>query len=235
MIIGYVGPNGSGKTLLAVERHVVPALKAERRVLGNTPLAGGEMLREWGELAEVRDCVVLLDEITAVLPARAAMSLPPELARVLQQLRKRGVVVVWTAPAWARADVLLREVTQRVVACTSMLPKGRGAWAPRRLVRWREWDAGEYDATGGVPKKVEGRRYRPRTSGWVRVKSCAALDVYDTYGEVELLSHLGDSGACVVCGGTRRRPACSCAKPAPGKRRRARPAAASDKITPAAS
>jgi hypothetical protein len=48
-----------------------------------------------------RGCALVLDEINAALPARQFGSVPPELVRVLSQLRKQDVTVAWTSPAWA--------------------------------------------------------------------------------------------------------------------------------------
>lgn len=112
-----------------------------------------------------RPALFLLDEITACLPSRSAMSLPAELQRVLNQLRKHDVELVWTAPNWARADVLLREVTQMVTVCKGRYPdrferedgKRRcfGLLAPRarkdpRTGKPCRWALPAYDQDGSI-------------------------------------------------------------------------------------
>lgn len=155
-----VGFNGSGKTLAVVEKYVLPALKSGRAVVGNVrigpsnsvdwhPLA--RPLESWREVPALRDCVLVLDEITAVLPSRQSSSLPPEFQRILNQLRKRDVELCWTAPNWARADRILREVTTDVIYCRSF-GSDRFVRAPgqkRVFPRAARYDEnGTYDAGG---------------------------------------------------------------------------------------
>ena len=42
------------------------------------------------------------------------MQLPPELLRLIHQLRKPDVDLAYSAVSWSRADVALREATKRV-------------------------------------------------------------------------------------------------------------------------
>lgn len=175
-----VGFNGSGKTLAMVEKYVMPALDQGREVVANLRIGparatGDEWhpkarpLESWREVSALRDCVLFLDEITAVLPSRQSMSLPPELQRVLNQLRKRDVELVWTAPSWARADRILREVTTDVIYCRSFLPdrfvRVEGKRAFPRAARYN--GRGRYDAGGeiGVLQGKPGARVRyPRSA-----------------------------------------------------------------------
>jgi hypothetical protein len=251
-----VGFNGSGKTLALVEKYVMPALASGREVVGNVrigpaasvdwhPLA--RPLESWREVSGLRNCVLFLDEITAVLPSRSSMSLPPEFQRVLNQLRKRDVELVWSAPNWQRADRILREVTTDVIYCRSFLVD-RFVRVPERGVfpKAARYDAdGVYDVGGelGIVHGSPGARVRyPRSAEpqrlfrWVTFRADdfeefslnAAMKLrpkerkmywrtrheahltYDTLQGVSLLDHLDDVGACVVCGGSRKRAACRC-------------------------
>jgi len=234
-IQAFVGLNGGGKTLAAVERLAVPALRAGRPVVANFALFPDKIgcdpglfvpLRSWRDLVRVEHAVVILDEITAALPSRASMSMPAQLQRVLNQLRKVDVVLAWTAPNWQRADVLLREVTQSVTVCRGFFPdrwvraedgvtavrvggkrlRTVGGWRPARLFSFQTYAAESFDEfTYNAVKTV-----RPVQRQWYRRKKHSAHLVYDTEQGVDLLDHLDDVGVCVICGGTRRRARCTC-------------------------
>jgi hypothetical protein len=242
-IHAFVGANGGGKTLSAVQRYAVPAFRQGIPVLANFRLKPEAVdadpglfhpLRSWRQITEARSCVVILDEITACLPSRQFASVPPQLARVLNQLRKQAIQFVWTAPNWSRADVLIREVTQAVTVCRGSWPdrwernldgsivtelvnqghKGArtvrvrhsGGWRPNRLFSFVTYDAMEFDEFSySIVNDV-----KPREVAWYRRRKHIDHLVYDTFEGVDLLDHLDDVGTCVICGGQRRRRRCSC-------------------------
>jgi hypothetical protein len=255
-IQAFVGANGSGKTYGAVHQLVVPAWKRGKVVCSNLrlyPERGGYAadlfvpLTSWVQLVELRDCVLLLDEISSVLPSRQASTVPPDLMRRIGQLRKNNVVLCWTAPAWARCDVALREVTQVVTLCRSRVsdgfrrqpgtysfperPRGRAlrdersrpvrteaGWAPKCWFTWSEYDARELDEfTYSTAARARPRKVRHH---W-RPKHVTD-QLYRTSEDVGLLDHLLVSGVCLGCGGRRTQPACSCEDggpvAAPGRR-----------------
>ncbi|MCC7078685.1 MAG: hypothetical protein IT198_16330 [Acidimicrobiia bacterium] len=227
-ITAYVGLNGHGKTLAMVVDLVRLAEATDRAIVSNFPIYTGdgtrrrhplwEPLATWRQIPDLHDSVLLLDEITACIPSRQSMSLPAGLARTLNQLRKVNVTLGWTAPSWARADVILREVTQVVVHCRGLVPgrwiqgldgerhRAVPGWAPRRVFWWREYDAYEFeDFTRHVRERLRPRRHRLYVRPWHRDHL-----MYETGAEVHLLDHLDDVGVCVVCGGSRRRARCTC-------------------------
>lgn len=250
-IRAFVGENGSGKSLACVERVVLPAWREGRPVVSNMTLYPERVgfdrdlyvpLTSWRQIVDLSGCALVLDEITSVLPSRQAMSLPPQLGRILNQLRKGDVWLGWTAPSWMRADVLLREVTQAVTDCRGRFPDGfarevstddlrwlpkalrdedgrrvrwEKGWPPNRLFFWatyRGWDFDEF--TFHASKDVKP----VSVQRYWRTKHVAHL-AYDTLEGVGLLDHLDDVGLCVVCGGSRSRPKCKCdATEAPGVR-----------------
>lgn len=185
-IAGFVGPNGSGKTLAMTAAMAVPAWEAGRIVVANYRLDPTVLgfsadlyrpLESWRDLSKLgrlenpaesltgnEGCVLLLDEITAAMPSRGAMSMPPELQRLLNQFRKPDVRVGWSAPAWARADLMLREVTQVVCLAKGYKPdrylresdgrpivvdgsklRASAEWASNRQFRWVFYDAYEFE------------------------------------------------------------------------------------------
>jgi hypothetical protein len=217
-IHGYVGPNGSGKTL-AMVNDTLPTLAAGRRVLSTLRLsdpATGELhplcdvLTSWRQLLDAEDCDVLLDEIQGVASSRTYAALPAQLATILCQLRKRNVCLRWTSPNWARADVIMREVTSAVTVSRAFLPqKVEGSlWPSRRLFWWRTYDAADWEDFS--MKKVEAARSLCSSFYWRPGKP--AENFYTTLEQVATLDHITDVGLCITCGGTRARPKCDCAR-----------------------
>lgn len=204
-IVGFTGPNGAGKTLVAVSECIAD-MRAGRPVYSTLPIASvhGDSLPilSMGHLLELRDCTVLLDEVAATFSSRDR-GIPEEFDLFLQTLRHRGVTLRWTAPAWMRAEIRLREITQVAV---NVFPLGRrrsaGSFWPRPLFIM----AGALDTVGvpldATPDKVLRRRvYWPsRLPGW---------GAYDTLADTPRIGHPSSGGSCVDCGGFRRREACT--------------------------
>jgi len=258
-IRAFVGANGGGKTLAVVETCVLPSWEAGRPVVANLGLYperlgySGDLflpLRSWRDIVTMgrclepdpcepgecphsftqgRGCLLVLDEASAALPSRQSGAVPPQLLRVLNQLRKRDVELVWTAPAYARMDVAVRECTQAVTVCTGLMPdrwprqlepgerrwlaprapgavRLERAWAPRRLFSWVTYEAMSYDEfTLGKTAKL-----RPKSKRTYWRTRHDAMHVYGTLEGTELLDHLTDTGACMDCGLPRKRQSCSC-------------------------
>lgn len=258
-IRGFVGANGGGKSLAATSLMAGPSFRKARPVASNMRLYPEAFdadpalyvpIETWQDIISVgkcqeadpcepgecphtrtqgRGCDIILDEISAALPSRNAMSVPAQLVRVINQLRKRDVRLGWTAPNWARADTVLREVTQAVTVCSGMWPDryrrqrvtrvfppmdGTRAearfdddgWAPNRLFRWVTYDAQAFDEF--TYSKAE--QLKPIARSWYWRSSHVAQFGYNTGEGVLLLNHLDDTGACATCGGSRSRPKCSC-------------------------
>lgn len=205
-----VGLNGAGKTLAMVEFGALPALKKGRPVFANFRInhEGASLISNFREVEKLRGCTLLLDEITSVFPSRQSQSLPPQFARMLNQLRKPDVDLWWTAPSWARADRLLREVTSEVWWCRGMFPE-RGSesrWPKNRFFRFRAFAAEDYEEfTIDKAQKLKAVERR-----WYLRRRHEAYKLYDTLESVDLIAHLDDVGLCVDCGGSRSRPKCIC-------------------------
>ncbi|MDM7856667.1 hypothetical protein [Cellulomonas alba] len=182
-------------------------MKRGREVYSTVPIKSehGESkeIRSLRHLLELRDCTVLIDEIAVVFSSRDSMLIPREFDVFLQTLRHSGVTLRWTAPAFARADVRVREVTQAVVGVHALgKRKVAGEFWPRPVTIL----CGVLDTTSipvdGTPEKVLKRRvFLPtRLSGW---------GAYDTHADTPRIGHPPTGGACVDCGGTTRREACT--------------------------
>lgn len=169
-------------------------------------------LTDWQQVLDARGVDLLLDEVTGAASSRESHALPAAIANRLVQLRRNDVVVRWSAPAWARADKIIRECSQAVTYCTGHLPKrvrdesGARMWRNRRMFRWKTFDADAFeDFTVGkraeLPALVRDWHWGPRSP---------VFTAYDTFDAVLTVGTVTESGSCYRCGGTRRRPACSC-------------------------
>ena len=163
-IRAYVGPNGGGKSL-AMVNDCLPSLAAGRRVVSTVKLLDGAgnahplwtPLDSFATLRDVEKCDVLLDEVTGVASSRSGGSvIPPAVLNLLMQLRRRDVTMSFTAPAWNRAEKVIRETCQAVTLCQGFMPKANRAVITRHLGRhlWADVQAagpaGEPDALVGT-------------------------------------------------------------------------------------
>lgn len=246
-IRAYVGPNGHGKSLAAVN-DLLPSLDRGRIVLSTVPLldwravpeedpaygldadtglylhleSGVEWSRplhpcyrrltEWSQLMEAENCDVFLDEVAGVASSRQHQGMPAAIERLLQKLRKGDITLSWTAPAWARADLVIRETTQAVTVCEGHRPEKTSTddrlWMRNRLFEWHTYDAKVYtDWTEGKREKAKKLAFQ-RFSG----PGSAAFNAYDSLGGVDTITSVTDAGRCVSCGGTRVAPKCTCAE-----------------------
>lgn len=170
-------------------------------------------LTDWPQLMEAEHCDVLLDEVTGIASSRESAGLPAAVANKLVQLRRADVVVRWSAPAWARADKIIRECSQAVTYCTGSWSKviesddgTERLWAQKRLFRWRTFDATLFeDFTAGKREDLSSE-----SSQWAIGSRTGAFEAYDTYDAVSVVGTVSDAGRCYQCGGRRSAEPCSC-------------------------
>lgn len=204
-VVGFVGPNGAGKTLVAVSE-ALRDLSVGRRVVSTVPVVSpwgsSEPLRSLRQLLDLEDTTVLIDEVSVVFSSRATNGLPDEVVTFLQSMRHQRVTMRWTAPAWARCDVILRETTQVVVNVHPLLKFTRPGsfWPTPRLVLCGAMDTTSV-GTDKDPDRVMRRRvYRPTSlPGW---------GAYDSEHQVSRIGWGRPQSACVDCGG--KTPAIVC-------------------------
>lgn len=176
-ITGFVGVNGSGKSLSAVAFALTDFEKRGRPLVTNIAgiavdhvhVEGVEELPDL--LAELGTCNVVLDEAGAMFSSRDT-GRNKAFEKTVQQLRKYDARLLWTAPAFARADKILREVTFTAVLCQSLWKrseKGK-AWPSTRLVLQKSFDVSRLDTSGmSINKNAKAKSFGViRTARWER-------------------------------------------------------------------
>lgn len=174
-ISAYVGVNGSGKTLSAIAFALSDQKATGRPLLTNVlGLQAPHQLVEGVEalpdlLAEVGTCNVVLDEAGVMFSSRDT-GRNKAFEKSVQQLRKYDARLLWTAPSFARADKILREVTFTAVLCQSLWTRReRGkAWPSTRLVIQKSFDVSRLDSSGmSINKNAKAKSFGLiRTGRW---------------------------------------------------------------------
>jgi hypothetical protein len=237
-IHAFVGSNGGGKTLAMVHA-TLPTLagiawacdnpdhlhtargvtSGVRTVLSTVPLldpASGQahplcvLFTDYRQLLEVEHADVLMDEVTGVASARQSSGLPVQVENLLVQLRRRDVVLRWTSPDFARADKVMREVTQHVTYCSGSMEAPRSAdgrlWRERRLFKWSTFAGADFEDFTASKRDT----LTPEAVQWFWRPGCAAERAYSTLAGVAALGVATEGGMCLHCGGRRSLPRCGC-------------------------
>lgn len=154
-ITAYVGVNGSGKSLSAIAFAITDHRKTGRPLVTNMQglsvehyyIQGVEDLPDL--MADLGTCNVVLDEAGAMFASRDT-GRNKAFESSVQQLRKYDARLLWTAPAFARADKILREVTFTAVLCSPVLRRHRKgyAWPSTRLILQKSFDVSRLDTSG---------------------------------------------------------------------------------------
>lgn len=180
-ITAYIGINGSGKTLSAVAVAVREQKKWGRpfitNVMGiavphiyfddveNLPGILNRLQLENG----TGTCNLLIDEAGAMFASRDA-GRNKAFDKTVQMLRKYDARLMWTAPAYARADKILREVTLRAVLCSPVIKvhqRGK-VWPSTRVTFQRAFDVSRVDNSAqSMNQNAKGKGYGIiRTARW---------------------------------------------------------------------
>lgn len=148
-IHGYVGANGSGKSLLVAQDSIrtlqgiswacdnpdhlhtaTGQTSGTRRVLSTMPFitpSGAphplfDALTDYSQLLTAEHCDLILDEVGGAVASSTSDDLPNGVKAKLQELRRSEVVCRWTAPSWSRASKVLRETSQGVTLVQGFMP-----------------------------------------------------------------------------------------------------------------
>lgn len=199
-ILGIVGVNGAGKTLIGATI-VVNRLREGRTVYSTVPVfdsvSGRSTLPIDGleQLLEIRDATVFFDDVAVILPS-GNLNLPDEITVLLHTLRHRKVDVLWSAPGWMRANNSLRLITQGLL---NVIPLARVRDNGTPWPRPRFIGLGLMDTTTGKADSTPEVRLRPIQI--VRPMKLAGWGAYDTLADTPILTHRKKVNTCPDCGG----------------------------------
>jgi hypothetical protein len=134
--VGVFGALRSGKTLMACRLGLVLARSLGLDLVSNIPVLGARRIATLDDLAALRGAVLVWDEVQVSLDSREWAS---EAARALTRdmilWGKRGVVCIYTSPAFGTVDVRLRRLTQYVYVTAGRYRRGGVDYA---VYRWHE-------------------------------------------------------------------------------------------------
>lgn len=168
-------------------------------------------LTQWSQILGADERTdVLLDDVAGVASSRQSSNMPSLIEKILQKLRHSDMTLAWTAPAWGRADIIIRECTQLVVIAKGSSPlKDKNSdreWLRNRRFEWTAYDAAEYT------EWTEGKKEKAKRVCFQRYwgPGSDVFQAFDSLGAVDTITSVTDAGRCVDCGGTRTAPKCSC-------------------------
>ena len=236
-ISGFVGANGSGKSLVCAfdtmgELAAGGPVPSSMRCLVwvnprpcDDPAWGCDKSLEtrhkaahpcylpwtdWDQFMDMSFGVVVADEIMGVASATDRSDLPQRVMKRMQKMRHFDIRFRWTGPAWARADKTLSEITQSVTVCLG--DKKVPAEDQRRAWRQaRRIVADSYDVQEMVDFREQSRARQGlvgRQKLWV--PKCNARLAYDTFDRVFEVGASDLGGRCDDCGKRIRQEYCKC-------------------------
>lgn len=191
MITSVTGLNGAGKTSYAaglLRRWNMKGVKTA----ANIGVAGSQLVRNFDELMLLRDCVLLIDDVTAVASSRQFASLTPEALLFFQTLRHSNIGLIWTAPTFDRCDLALRSLTlywTHLSALITTIPKG-GIWANTHV---------SFTRSGRPIEGMDGAKMLAPLPGFYLPAKHHAI--YDSFADVDLFSRtVRFPSRCPGCG-----------------------------------
>lgn len=201
MIAGFVGANGSGKTLFAVDAALRLSKRFPKRpIISTVPLEVPQYvaLTSWQQIVKAEPpYILLLDEVAVLADARSTLTLPPHVIVYIGTMRQYDVVCFWTAPAWNWADIRLRAVTTQVNEMTPTIGVQRKEFAWKQtIVAMQNTRACNNEQGDQLPPRKGFPRFR--VLPWAR-----SYGKYPTRRDVMAMSEF--AGVCATCGLKKRR------------------------------
>lgn len=136
LVVGYVGPRGSGKSVGAARTVILEYMLRGKKVWSNMkigfnliangksrPIVSQPLDRlTLEELDEVySNGIIYCDEVNLMMESRRSMSRENlMLSYVLQELRKRRLTIIWSAQSEMHCDDRLRFQTDIIIACSDL-------------------------------------------------------------------------------------------------------------------
>ena len=136
LVIGYVGPRGSGKSVGAARTVILDYMLRNKKVWSNMQI-GFNLVNNGNsdsmasipldrlsmeELDQIySDGIIYVDEVNLMMEARRSMSQGNLMfSYILQQLRKRRLTIIWSAQSEMHCDDRLRFQTDIIISCEDL-------------------------------------------------------------------------------------------------------------------
>lgn len=185
-ITAFFGVNGSGKSLSAVAFALSDLRKTGRPLVTNIDGISEEHVfytdvKDLPDILPVMgSCNLIIDEAGAQFASRDAAR-NKAFEATCQQLRKLDARLMWTAPAYARADKILREVTLQAVLCTPLITRRRegNVWNSTRLVLQKSFDVSRVDNSSQAMNR------NARATGFGLLRTAKWEREFDSFGLVQ--------------------------------------------------
>lgn len=195
-IRAITGMNGAGKSAYAV-RVLLDAQSRGFKTASNVQVDGAVHVRSYDHLMNLRNTLVLLDDVSAIASSRNYAALTPEAVLFFQTLRHHDVSLIWTAPTFDRADILLRSVTREWTDV-------RVLWATRRKGSlWKSTQLA-YTVTGHPTESVaagtSGSGYKIGNPYLGLFRPASVYQNYDSFADLDLFTPERYPTRCRDCG-----------------------------------
>jgi len=116
MIIAVTGKPGAGKTTFGVYYALKLCKKSNRKLYVNMKSFNCDVVEyeyiSVRDLPRVREGVILLDEANYIFNSRFWDRISPDVIRMWQMHRKKGIDIILTTHSLRRVDKILRELVQ---------------------------------------------------------------------------------------------------------------------------
>lgn len=175
---------------------------------------------DWDQFMRFEAGDIIMDEITGVADSSDHAGMPVQVRNKFPQLRRADVAIRITGLSWSRLNKRLREACLGVVRCRGAFPvPANSEFGKDRIFRPKRMTIQGLYSTDDLPtddiskNAFEEAECLNRSRLWI--PTSAAAYAYDTFAPVDMVGHADMSGACMVCGGTRPRPKCSCPSHSP--------------------
>lgn len=193
----YLGVNGSGKTLSAVAFAVRDQERKGRPLVTNVQgiQVDHVFFDDVEELPAILQrvsrrsgvgCNIVMDEVGAVFSSRES-GRKKGFEKTAQQLRKFRSRLLMTAPTFARAEKIAREVTFDAILCSPMIRthEKSSPWPSTRLIFQKVFDVSRLDNSG------QQMHSKAKTKGFGMVRTARWQDAFDSFATAGI-SLVGD-------------------------------------------
>jgi len=177
-VVGIVGRMGTGKSYLAVSM-AYDRLRQGVDVASNFKLDVSDLGGRWApfssldQLAELKNCVVIIDEAHLMLPSHLGAKLPMIARQALAHARKQGLDVYWISQHETRVAKVLRDLTSFIVKCEKV-----GSWHI-----YRTYDADEYGRADAKSLRWQMTRRKRRIMALYDTAEIIDIDDYALQGD----------------------------------------------------